>query len=255
MTRAETPAATVEVFWLPGCSSCLRMKEFVEASGVPFEAINLDAEPERGEKLRRDGIYAPAVCVGDRCVNGVSLAAVAELLGIDYDPPEMLGPAELRARYDVILDACRRLIVQMPDAAMHEQLPNRDRGFMDVACQTMSVMRAFLAAYYDDEHDISSYETPDDVRTKDDLLARGSETHARFVSWWDDDGCDDPLDRVVSTYWGHRTLHEILEREVWHTAQHGRQLALFLELQGLRPDGPLTEADLAGLPLPERVHE
>jgi hypothetical protein len=30
---------------------------------------------------------------------------------------------------------------------------------------------------------------------------------------------------------------------------------LFLELQGLTPDGPLTEADLAGLPLPERVHE
>jgi len=255
MTSTDTTATTVEVYWLPGCSSCLRMKEFIEASGVPFEAINLDAEPERGEKLKRNDVFAPAVCVGDRCVNGVSLAAVAELVGIDYEAPEMLSPAELRARYDVIFDASCRYIRQMPESLFDEQLPGRDRGFVDVACQTMSVMRSFLSAYYDDRHRTSFYLTPDDVRTKDDLLARGGETHASFVTWWEEDGCDDPLDRVVKTYWGHRTLHEILEREVWHTAQHARQLMLFLELQGLTPDGPLTEADLAGLPLPERVHE
>src|SRR5262249_18204276 len=127
MNPVDTSPTTVEVFWLPGCSSCLRMKEFIEASGVPFVAINLDAEPERGEKLKGRGVYAPAVCVGDRCANGVSLTAVAELLGIDYTPPVMLSPAELRARYHVVSDACCRYITQMPESSLHEQLPNRDR--------------------------------------------------------------------------------------------------------------------------------
>jgi glutaredoxin len=255
MTGTDAPTATVEVFWLPGCTSCLRMKEFVESTGVPYVAVNLDAEPERGTKLRDQGIHAPAVCVGDRCVNGVSLAAVAELLGVDYTPPEMLSPAELRDRYDLVLDACCRYVAQMPPDALGATLPHRDRDFVGVASQTMSVMRSFLSAYYDDRHDTSYYLTPDDVRTTEDLLARGAETRVRFEAWWADDGCDDPLDRVVKTYWGHRTLHEVLEREVWHTAQHGRQLMLFLELQGIEPAGPLTSTELDGLPLPERVHE
>ncbi len=73
-------------------------------------------------------------------------------------------------------------------------------------------------------------------------------------AWWQKIGYDDPLDRVVETQWGHRTLHEVLERAVWHPAQHTRQVALFLERLGIEPDGPLTPEDLAGLPLPERVH-
>jgi hypothetical protein len=50
-------------------------------------------------------------------------------------------------------------------------------------------------------------------------------------------------------------LHEVFERSAWHSAQHVRQLAAVLEREGLRPDGPLTAEDLAGLPLPERLWE
>ena len=25
----------IEVYWIPGCSSCLRMKEFLETTGLP----------------------------------------------------------------------------------------------------------------------------------------------------------------------------------------------------------------------------
>ena len=76
-----------------------------------------------------------------------------------------------------------------------------------------------------------------------------------FRAWWDADGCDDSLDAVIATpWWGHRTLHEVLEREVWHTAQHTRQLMMALELLGTEPAQPLTDADFAGLQLPEGVH-
>ena len=52
---------------------------------------------------------------------------------------------------------------------------------------------------------------------------------------------------------GEQTLHEFLERSVWHAAQHTRQLQLVVEKLGLTPDPPLTVAQLAGLPLPDNV--
>ena len=48
-------------------------------------------------------------------------------------------------------------------------------------------------------------------------------------------------------------LHEVLERTCWHSGQHARQLMLVLESRGIEPDGRLTDADFAGLPMPAEV--
>ena len=48
-------------------------------------------------------------------------------------------------------------------------------------------------------------------------------------------------------------MDEMLERTVWHTTQHVRQLASLLEQSGLRPDAPLTSEDIEGLPLTDQV--
>ena len=50
-------------------------------------------------------------------------------------------------------------------------------------------------------------------------------------------------------------MQEFYERTAWHAAQHARQLQLVLESIGLAPDRPLTDEDLAGLPLPTSVWE
>jgi hypothetical protein len=57
----------------------------------------------------------------------------------------------------------------------------------------------------------------------------------------------------ADVYYGEQTLHEFLERSVWHAAQHTRQLQLVVEKLGLKPNPALTAADLAGLPLPDHV--
>jgi hypothetical protein len=45
----------------------------------------------------------------------------------------------------------------------------------------------------------------------------------------------------------------VLERTAWHAAQHTRQLIIMLESHGITPDRPLTNDDLAGLPVPDEV--
>jgi len=241
----------VEAYWMPGCSSC---QEFLERAGVDFVAVNVDEHPEAKEKLKDHGLLLPATCVGDRCVNGVDLAAVAELVGVPYQPRAMLSPAELVERYALNQQAGCRYIAQMPPEALAFELEGRARAMLDVADQVAMVARSFLEAYYEDRHSVAYYSKPDHVRTKEEVLARATETRGLVRKWWEDDGRDDPLDRVTKTYWGFPTLHEVLEREVWHTTQHVRQLMHVLERFGVAPDGPLTEANLRGLPLPERIH-
>ena len=57
----------------------------------------------------------------------------------------------------------------------------------------------------------------------------------------------------MEVYFGTTSRHEMLERTVWHTTQHVRQLASLLEQAGVQPDAPLSAADIAGLPLTDKV--
>jgi len=245
----------VRAYWMPGCSSCLRMKEFISKSGREWVAINADADRAARAELKANGLVLPVARLGDRWVNGVDLAAVAELLEVPYEPPVILPSAELAARYNLNLDVARSIITQMTDEMFAVAMPNRRRPMFDVANQVASVMRSFLAAYSDDKHDSGFYAKPDFVRTPQDVLDRLDETRQLFNTWWQEDGNDDPLDRVTETYWGYPTLLEVLEREVWHTTQHIRQLEYVLKEFGVTPDLPLTKAHLAGLPLPEGIHD
>lgn len=244
----------VEVFWRPGCSSCLRMKEFMSSTGIEYEEINVIEDPGRAEKLIDMGLYTPAVCVDEECVSGTGLDAVAGLIGVPYERAVMLYPEGLKERYVVMLDAACRFIAQMTPEDLARSQSGRDRPMLEVANQTVSVIRGFLAAYYDGVHDRRFTKLPSEVRSADDLLQRAAETRDLFQMWWERDGSNDPLDRVIDTpWWGHRTLHEVFDREVWHTAQHTRQLMLALEASGRLPDRPLTKDDFADLQLPEGI--
>ena len=74
----------------------------------------------------------------------------------------------------------------------------------------------------------------------------------RFKTWWNEaEGKDFSGD--VPTYFGSTSRHEMLERTVWHSTQHVRQVTSLLERAGVTPDRPLTKADIRGLPLTEAV--
>jgi len=39
------------LYWQPGCTSCLRTREFVSQHGIAFEAASVRATPGTGERL------------------------------------------------------------------------------------------------------------------------------------------------------------------------------------------------------------
>jgi len=173
------------LYWMPGCSSCLRLKEFVERTGLSVEEVNIDAKPERRAELENAGAVPPAIRVGDRFANGLNLNEVAELLGVEYDLAPPLPPAALYARYLAIQDAFAKVLATAPEGFLDRTLPGRNRNMLDVAAQVSAVLRSFLAASETGKYDVSSHRRPEDVRTIEDLRGRADETVELFTTWWD----------------------------------------------------------------------
>jgi len=218
--------------------------------------VNIAGSSSAQARLAGHGLDSvPAVCLDDRCVPGGDLGAIAELLGLDYTAPEMLTPLALYERILHILDAARRYISQVPFDGLSYKSPDRDRTFRELGRHIALIGRAFVRAYDQDTFSNTWFreENVSPVLTGADIAAELAETQVIVTSWWQASGQEDPMDRVIDAYWGSHTLHEVLEREVWHTAQHTRQVMMFLDQLGIAADRPLTAEDLAGLPLPERV--
>jgi glutaredoxin len=252
---ATTLTETIEVYWVPGCSSCLRMKEFIEHTGFPFESINLAETPDRMAKLDKIGVGAPAVAVGDRGVQGIDLAGIAKLIGFDYDAPEPLAPAIMKAKYDILIAGIERFVGQMSESDLDYRHPENDRSLRFLITHAATIMRMFVDAYDAESFD-NSGRPPTELATGAtcaELAAYAHGTSDVLNTWWDSYGFDDPFDRVLETSWGHRTLLEVFERATWHTAQHTRQIMDWMQTLGLVPERPITAEDLEGLPLPERI--
>ena len=93
---------------------------------------------------------------------------------------------------------------------------------------------------------------PPHLRTTADLVAYGGQVQQQLRHWWAgfaDKSCTQEID----SYYGKQPLHNVLERHTWHPAQHVRQVMMLLREHGIEPDGPLLDADLVGLPMPQKV--
>ena len=185
---------------------------------------------------------------------GLDHAEVAKLVGIAPPDTAQLAPGELVDRLEIVLAATGRFLRQIPDANLGDGLPGRDRSLRELGHHVFVVADAFLDVTRGDELTAERLAVgPDEwMRTGADLDQFGSEVRVRLNEWWSGCGNAD-CDAPAETYYGPQTLHQVLERTAWHGAQHARQLMMVLGTLGIEPDGPLGEAELAGLPLPEKV--
>jgi glutaredoxin len=256
--HAETAKSddAIRVYWMTGCTSCLRTKEFLTRHGVPFLSRNVLEDPGAYEELERFGLkQVPIVTRGDAWANGQVLGDVARLAGIPWGGARILPVEELRRRLETLLAAASRYLAQMPEEALSRHLPNRPRSYADLSYHIFNIADAFL------EHEAGIPLTFDSYNRvpepgpglKARLLAYGEDVRRRLAAWFDGPGRTRDWRARADVYYGVQTLHEFLERTTWHAGQHVRQLAWVLDGMGIAPDGPLDQKIYAGLPMPEKV--
>jgi len=257
MAQSSPEASVIKAYWQPGCTSCLRMKEFLTKHGVPFVSINVLEDKDAFAELAMLGIRSvPIVRRGKDWANGQVLREVARVAGIAWGGAQVLPAPELAARLIEIQTAAQRLFAQIPEEKLGRMLPRRPRSYAQLAYHIFNIADAFL------EHEVQDLPLkegaygrvpPQEMNTKAKILAYGQDVLRRFRAWWDDPGQTTDFSRKAHVYYGDVTLHEYLERTTWHSGQHVRQLVMVLELLGIAPDRPPTPATFAGLPMPDKV--
>jgi hypothetical protein len=199
----------------------------------------------------------PVLTKGDKYAFGQMLDPFVKFIGMDPATIARLTPEQLYRKYETVFAAGQRFARQFPPERFGEPvIPNRPRPIRTLCYHVFRIGESFLETWDGAEYSvkIADNEPPESMRTGDDIARYGASVWKRYEAWWA--GLEDrELSRVLKTYYGDTVAHRVFERVTWHSAQHCRQLVAVLERMGIQPDQPLTPADLAGLPLPERLWE
>jgi len=245
--------AAITVYWQPGCTSCLKTKEFLRSHGVAFESVNVREDSGAFARLAALGARSvPVVARGDEFVYGQDLATVARFVGFDAALDHLAVPV-LVSRLLALLDSAAALAEQLPADALREHLPGRNRTHLDLAYHVPQVVVGFLDAALGGRLTFEHFERkpPVHLRAAADVARLIRSVSQALAVWWGANQSRLPAE--LDTYYGRQPLHAVLERTTWHVAQHARQLERLLELRGVQPLPRLDPALLSGLPLPDDV--
>ena len=197
----------------------------------------------------------PVVSRGGKFVFAQLIKDVVQFLDIKEDVGPKLSPTELVERADFIWESAIRYCKQMPDTSLDKELPNRPRSYRVLMHHIFQVPTCFLEARA--SGDVMSYERlvappPEGCETSNGIAQFGENLRAEFAAWAKNEG--EKLGQgKMPTYYGEQPTHEVLERTVWHSTQHVRQVMSLLEREGVKVDQPLGKDAIAGLPLTDKV--
>lgn len=253
--RGEPQASEgLTVYWQPGCTSCLRAREFLDAHGIAFRSVNVREDRSALEELDRLGVRTvPVVARGDRFVLAQDVDELARFVGIDARR-ERLSPDELTARLQALLACAESLLAAMPADRLHERLPQRERTWLDLGFHIAMIVQGLISAGTGGELTYEIYErrAPGSWDRAAPAIAFSRATRTALSSWWPE--ARGEAGRMVRTYFGETTLGALLERSAWHVAQHCRQLEYLVhEVAGVADALRLPAGALAGLPVPQAV--
>jgi hypothetical protein len=199
----------------------------------------------------------PVLAKGEQYIFCQNLEDVAEFVGLQGTGHTPLPPAELKKKWISVLRAAQRYILQFPNQRLVERaIDNRDRSIRLLSHHVFRIGEAFLETaidgveYWANNANVSPADGS--CTTGAQIAEYGDNIIERLEKWWidlEDKSCQ----QQVKTFYGTPPMHQLFERSTWHSAQHVRQLMAVLERFGIEPNRRLTDDDLAGLPLPERV--
>ena len=250
-------AETLQLYWQPGCTSCLRTREFLTAHAIPFDSFNVRENNGALQRLQSRGLRSvPVLLRGDQHVFAQDLDEVAAFVGVKLQR-ERLGTAELLLRLDRFLQIASELTLAVPVERQLQCLPGRERTWLDLTYHIPMIVTAFLDAAEGGTLSYDYYErTPPTADCSiERIVSIARATRDRLSAWRRANGGSPSLDgRMLTTYFGSRGLPVVLERTTWHVAQHCRQLESLVAGAGRNAPIPrLSPEMLAGLPLPQNI--
>ena len=212
------------VYWQPGCSSCLRTKEFLIQHGIPFESINVAESPGAMSDLAALGFRSvPVVARGAQGTYCQDLRDVADFVGVSLAGPQLTAEQYV-VKCRRIISAAQRFACQLSEPQLQDHFPGRDRPYSDLVYHVFMVVQAFVAAGDGGSLDYEWFErvTPEGVSDGPGLARAGEQVKNGLQHWWR--RMDGALPAEMDTYYGRRDALSVLERTTWHAAHHCRQL-------------------------------
>ena len=209
----------------------------------------------REELLALGTRQLPVISRGKDWVNGQSLKAIAQLVGINLGVINHLPPEELVRRVGIVLDGASRFFAQIPEHRLGDQLPGRPRSYAQLGWHLFNVVDAFLEHEQGLPLQATAYNrVPAPETTGPEILAYGADVHKRLDAWWGAAKATTDWSNRANVYYGEVSRHEFLERTTWHAGQHARQLMWILaDKLNIVPDRPIDPGTWTGLPMPEKV--
>lgn len=201
----------------------------------------------------------PVVAQGKRYIWAQNVRDLAAFLGMLDRVQASLPPDALVDRWLSVLRAAQRHVRQLsPDDLRQLVIPDRDRSVRMLAFHVFRIAEGYLQAVQDGwvhnpfnleiEHSTPGFHEPVEIADYGEtVIARLAQARDQLVQA--------RPETSIASVTGPLQIFPALERSTWHSAQHARQLQFVLERSGITPDGPLTEREIGGLPLPERLFE
>ena len=146
--RAQGPvdySQPLKVYAIPGCSACLRTKEFLTKRGVKFISVNPLVDKEAFEELATIGIKRiPIAARGKHWADGQVLKDLAWIAGIEHEAQPQLSPQELARRGARVMSVACQLAARIPESELDVRLPDRPRSYKQLACHIFQIYEMFL---------------------------------------------------------------------------------------------------------------
>lgn len=273
----------VRVYRAPTCSNCMRVVGYLTKRGVEFDDIDVTRDKEALKVLGSLGAKAiPAVTKNGRFVLGYDLEQIDDLVGLTRHGVR-LGNDELIDRLISLTEAWIRFSNQIPPAHYNDVTPGLEGvkafvqpdghvfvradgqpftphgtyfGLVGHILHHVSRVRLSIkeptSLVFSTESLYAEYGEPlPDVPMKEVIAVGQSELD--YIRDWRSGASKLYLDNVLNTFLGPQTLHQMLSREAYSLAQHTRQLMTILRDLGIGPDGPIGEAEYAGLHVPQNI--
>ena len=248
---------TLRVFWAPGCSSCIKVKEHLKRLGVEFESINVVATPEAMEELSARGIRGvPVVSRGDKYAYAQSLAVVNEFIGVT----EQLPTRETEVIFEKWIALLKIGVCYLESCPAEELradvLKERERPVGELAYHAFQIVQAFLHCMKTGERDwferSSGPVSMEEALNKARLVAFARATAEELARYWND-GETKFEDFPAEFEGGLNSSHEFLDRSSWHSAQHIRQIAAVLGRDGIALTPAWSDDFVQGLGVPQNL--